>query len=66
MSLSRATKKASICNFLPEKLDSGLTVLLSGWMEKGLTAVNQLFEGTTLKVFSHLQAQIGIASNYFF
>ncbi len=59
MSLSRATKIASICDFLRAKLDSGFIK----WAEKGLTTVNQLFEGTSLRAFFQLQAQYDIASN---
>lgn len=46
--LSRATKIASICDFLAAKLDRGFVK----WAEIGLTTVNQLFVGTTLKSFS--------------
>ncbi len=44
VSLSRAPKTASISDFLPAKLDSGFI----RWVGKGLTTINQLFEGTTL------------------
>lgn len=62
LSISRATKIADIHDFIPAKLDSGFR----GWAEKGLITINQLFEGTTLRAFSQLQAQYGIASKELF
>lgn len=62
MSVLRATKAVSMCDFVPAKLDGGFIQ----WAEKGLVTVNQFFEGKILKVFSQLQAQYGITSNELF
>ena len=60
--LSRATNIASISDFLPAKMDRDFVA----WAGKGLTTVNQLFEGTMLKAFSQLQAQYGNVPNELF
>ena len=62
LSVSRATKIAALCDFLPAKLDSGF----SRWAEKGLTTISQLFEGTTLRAFAQLQAKYSIEANDLF
>lgn len=58
MALIKGNKNC-FCGFLPAKLDGGF----NRWVEKGLTTVNQLFEGTTLKTFSQRQTQYGITPN---
>ena len=53
---------AALCDFLPAKLDSGFI----RWAEKSLTTISQLFEGTTLRAFTQLQAKYGIEANDLF
>ena len=45
LTTSHAVRIAKIVDFLPNKLDAGLQI----WAKKGLTTINQIFEGVTLK-----------------
>lgn len=50
LSLSRAAKIVTACDFLPAKMDSGFI----RWVGKDLMTVNQLFEGRTLSKLGFL------------
>ncbi len=61
-SISRAMKISEIMDFIPRHLDSRFKV----WENKGLTLIDDLFDGEILKSFNQLQENFGLISTDFY
>lgn len=60
--ISRAVSVADNPGFLPSRWDA----IFKRWTEKGLTMIDQLFDGSILRSFSDLKEKFMLSSNYFF
>lgn len=61
MEISRVMKISGLVNFVPNKLDVGF----KEWGKKGLTMINQMFEGKVLRSFRQLQDRFGLTHKDF-
>lgn len=58
LSISRAMKITDIVDFIPGKLDSRF----KEWKNKGITVLDDLFEGEILLSFDQLKEKFGLRS----